>query len=82
MKVLIERGVLGHLYSVLYVHRVVVLDEQEKPIPGFKATMEHADGLELPVAFGRGACLLALADRAVKLRFEMKNAKVFGFKCK
>ena len=59
--------------------RVVMLDEQEQPIPGFASTMTYADGLQLPVAFERGANLSVLANRAVKLRLEMKNAEVFGF---
>ena len=61
--------------------RVMVLDEQEQPISGFTATMTYADGLQLPVVFERGADLSVLANRAVKLRLEMKNAEVFGFQC-
>ena len=61
--------------------RVIVLDEQEQPIPGFAATMTYADGLQLPVVFEQGADLSVLANRAVKLRLEMKNVEVFGFQC-
>ena len=59
--------------------RVIVLDEQEQPIPGFAATMTYADGLQLPVVFERDTDLSVLANRAVKLRLEMMNAEVFGF---
>ena len=62
--------------------RVVMLDEQEQPIPGFAATMTYADGLQLPVVFEQDADLSVLANRAVKLRLEMKNAEVFGFQFK
>ena len=68
----------ARIYDKLHV---MVLDEQEQPIPGFTATMTYADGLQLPVVFERGVDLSMLANRAVKLQLEMKNAEVFGFQC-
>ena len=61
--------------------RLTILDEQEKPIPGFEVTIGPADSLELPVVFANGSDLSALSAQAVKIRFELKNAEVFGFKC-
>jgi len=61
--------------------RVTILDEQDRPISGFEATMENVDGLVLPVTFGDGNDFSSLAGRAVKLRFDMQYAEVFGFTC-
>ncbi len=62
--------------------RVQILDEQEMPLPGWESAPVRGNGIDLPVDWGAGQNLAALADRPVKLRFLLDDAEVFGFTCR
>ena len=63
--------------------RVEILDESGKPIPGFSGTdaptSQRVDDLRLVPRWQGGADLSSLAGKAVRLRFHLKNAKVYSF---
>ncbi|HQE84028.1 MAG TPA: hypothetical protein PLM14_13585, partial [Candidatus Hydrogenedentes bacterium] len=65
--------------------RIELQDSEGKPLPGF--TLDETpelfgDSLARAVAWKEGAGLAALAGKAVRLRFVMKDADVFSFQFK
>ena len=57
-----------------------LLDEQGNPIAGFeraKCLLENVDGRDLPLAW-QGADTASLAGRKVRLRFYLRDAKIYG----
>ena len=62
--------------------RIELQDSEDRPLPGF--TLDETpelfgDSLARAVAWKEGAGLAALAGKAVRLRFVMKDADVFSF---
>jgi hypothetical protein len=57
--------------------KVRLVDSDDRPIPGFDGVSLHGDRLDHPVPFAKK--LTALANRPVRLEFELQNAQVFGF---
>jgi hypothetical protein len=58
--------------------KVAILDESGKPIPGFEAEVT-GDSVEREAAFAGGADLSSLEGKPVRLRFELRDAKLFAF---
>ena len=59
---------------------VTILDEQGEPIPGYTSQPVRGNDIELPVRWDNGKDWSSLSGRSVKLRFDMHDAEVFGFK--
>jgi hypothetical protein len=62
--------------------RVELQDEAGKPIPGFTladAEPISGDGVRLPVRWRGGADLEKLAGQPVRLRFHLKQARLYAF---
>lgn len=57
---------------------VQVLGEDGGPIEGWQATVEGEDSCAIPVRFS-GGHLEQLRERAVRLRFRLLNAQLYGF---
>jgi hypothetical protein len=61
---------------------VALLDDQEKPLPGRNAedcmpiTGDHLDAV---VQWKKSTDIGALANRAARMRIELRNASLFGF---
>lgn len=68
--------------AVLDSMRVTILDEQGNPIPGYKSQVIRGNDIEIPVLWEDDEKLSDLGGRAVKLRFELNDAEIFGFTCK
>ena len=63
--------------------RVEVQDVEGRPLPGFAlddCPEMFGDEIDGRVGWGEGADLSAIAGRAVRLRFELKDADVYAFK--
>lgn len=63
---------------------VEVLDEAGKPIPGY--TREDCipvalDSIDAPVTWKDRASVAELAGRTVKLRFHLRNARLYSYRC-
>lgn len=64
------------------VGRVVILDEQGAPIPGFsllEADQINGNGVALKASWKGKSDLSSLAGRSVKLLFRMRNTKLYAF---
>jgi len=62
--------------------RVGLMKHSGKPIPGYDLSdcmSIDGDGIDLPVAWKGKATLAGLEDSQVRLRFELKNTKLFSF---
>ena len=62
--------------------RVEVLTHEGRPISGYQATNcvpIDGDGIDLPVSWKAKATLVGLDHSQVRLRFRLKNAKLFSF---
>lgn len=59
--------------------RITLLDGQWQPLPGGAATIDGQDAVSIPVKFEH-ADLAALKGRSAKIRFELSNAELFGFR--
>ncbi len=80
-----DGGELGLNYSTSAAGsvRVEVQDAEGRTIPGFSlddCPERFADEIDGRVGWGEGADPGALAGRAVRLRFELKDADVYAFK--
>ena len=62
--------------------RVTILDEQDDPIPGYASQIIRGNDIELPVRWDDGKDWSSVSGLNVKLRFDMHDAEVFGFKCR
>jgi len=63
--------------------RCEIRDEAGKPIPGFtlaECQPLYGDGVELPVAWKKGADVGTLAGKAIALRFELRDADLFAYR--
>jgi hypothetical protein len=58
--------------------QIELLDERGRPIPGFLGKCKGADELRLRLKWQSGR-LSSLKGRTVKLRFTLKNAKLYAF---
>ena len=61
---------------------VEVLDEQAQPIPGYTATDAvpvNGNSVRMPVGWQAGDDVSSLAGRAVRLRFHLRDAKLYAF---
>lgn len=61
---------------------VELLDENDKPIPGFSktdATPVNGNSVRMPVRWGDGAEVKTLAGKPIKLRFHMRDCKLYAF---
>jgi hypothetical protein len=68
--------------AVLDSLRVTVLDEEDRPQPGYRSRIVRGNGTELPVLWEGAHDMSLLPKRPVKLRFELSDAEVFGFTCR
>jgi hypothetical protein len=62
--------------------KVTVLDEQERELPGFGAAEAEelaGDAIARRVSWRGGRSLRELADRTVRLKFELRDADLFSF---
>jgi hypothetical protein len=62
--------------------RVELLDENEKPIKGYTrddATALYDNSVCLPVTWGTNGSVAALAGKPVKIRFLMRDCKLYAF---
>lgn len=62
--------------------RVELLDENDKPIPGYTrddATALFVNSVRLPVTWGANGSVAALAGKPVKIRFLMRDCKLYAF---
>lgn len=64
--------------------RVELLDEQDEPLPGYALSdclPISADGTSLPVRWQEHPDLQGAAGRTVKLRFTLRNARLYSYRC-
>ncbi|HEU5317177.1 MAG TPA: hypothetical protein VFX49_13795 [Chloroflexota bacterium] len=64
--------------------RVELLDERGDPLSGYseeECVPVHEDGVAVPVRWRDRTSLAALADRPVKLRFTLKNTRLYSYRC-
>ena len=62
--------------------RVELLDENEQPIKGYtrdEATALFANSVALPVTWGSNAGVASLAGKPIKIRFLMRDCKLYAF---
>jgi len=77
------RLLLNFATSAAGTMRVEIQDAAGKPIPGFALAdcpPIFGDAIERPVAFKTPAALKPLAGTPVRLRFELADADLFGFR--
>ena len=63
--------------------RVELQDENEKPLPGYSledCDPVTADGLELPVTWKDQPDLSGAAGKTVRIRFQLKNARLYSYR--
>ena len=59
---------------------VEVLDEENRPLAGYKSASVKDDGVLLPVTWPVGLGLGSLAGRTVSLRVTLRNARLYAFR--
>jgi hypothetical protein len=74
-QLLLNAAILDHI-------NVTLLNEKGEPIPGYTAMKMRGNGLEIPIKWDGGGDLSALRDKPVKIKFEMNDAEIFGFRCR
>ena len=63
---------------------VEVLDENDTPMPGYAAAEcvpVRTDSVDATVAWKNGPSLAALGERPVKLKFALRNARLYSYRC-
>ena len=64
--------------------RVEVLDEAGKPVAGFTEAdciPVSADSLDARIEWAGGRSVSELGDTTVKLKFRLKNARLYSYRC-
>ena len=64
---------------------VELLDDHDKPIPGFSkddATPTNGNSVRMPVRWGNRADASTFAGKPVRLRFHMHDCKLYAFQFK
>ena len=62
--------------------RIELLDENNKPIEDYTrddATALCENWVSLPVSWGTNDCVAALAGKPIKIRFLMRDCKLYAF---
>lgn len=59
--------------------QVALLDKENRPLDGMSGKIAAADAVDAPVAWEGGKSLAGYAGRPVRLKFTLKNARLYSF---